>query len=367
MRGQWIGKYSGSTEGTLIINIDETSENFIGVAFLRPSDKNLPSSAAYFSTKDKSLKQKVIAFVEPVDPRNGLPGTWADIKDLYGENIVHSKNAEVSMELRNGKLVIGATTDIGVQFSSKIDAPRDTDDSRIPGDEMSWSEFKSRLASLSKSKFLFRGQQKPWRLRTSFHRRGRYHMSHFIQQDVKQLHRRLSAITSHYFNLSVGDENGAFFNLVQHHGYPTPLLDWSHSPYVAAFFAFRNYPIRHEGDDKVRIYVFNERAWRHHYDQVQNLDPAFLHLSIMEFIAIDNPRLVPQQSVTTVTNIDDIEAYVQKCEINKGLRFLEAIDIPARDRDEAMRDLRFMGITAGSMFPSIDGMCEELRERNFDR
>ena len=42
------------------------------------------------------------------------------------------------------------------------------------------------------------------------------------------------------------------------------------------------------------------------------------------------------------------------------------LDIPAKDREAAMRDLRFMGITAGSMFPSIDGVCEELRECNFE-
>lgn len=33
---------------------------------------------------------------------------------------------------------------------------------------------------------------------------------------------------------------------------------------------------------------------------------------------------------------------------------------------EVMRELSYMGITAGSRFPGHDGACEELRERNFD-
>jgi hypothetical protein len=184
---------------------------------------------------------------------------------------------------------------------------------------------------------------------------------------VRQLHQRLSAITSHFFDLTVPDQNGAFFNLLQHHGYPTPLLDWSHSPYVAAFFAFRDRPIGYSENEFVRIYKFNNQEWQKRYQQIQNLDPPFPHLSVMEFIAIDNPRLVPQQAVTTVTNIHDIEAYILEKEAEIGVRILEAIDIPASERELAMHDLRFMGITAGSMFPGIDGVCEDLRERNFDQ
>ena len=87
----------------------------------------------------------------------------------------------------------------------------------------------------------------------------------------------------------------------------------------------------------------------------------------MEFIAIDNPRMVPQQALTTVTNIDDVESYLQTKQKKLDSNLLIAIDIPAKDREEAMRDLRFMGITAGSMFPSIDGVCEELKEINFEQ
>ena len=114
------------------------------------------------------------------------------------------------------------------------------------------------------------------------------------------------------------------------------------------------------------IYIFDNKEWQQRYPQIQNADPSFPHLSVISFIAINNPRLVPQQSVTTLTNIDDIEEYLLEKEAESGIKYLQAIDIPASEREKAMSDLRFMGITAGSMFPSIDGVCEELKERNFE-
>jgi len=36
-----------------------------------------------------------------------------------------------------------------------------------------------------------------------------------------------------------------------------------------------------------------------------------------------------------------------------------------RERDHVIRELRLMGITQGSLFPGLDGACEELRERFF--
>ena len=96
------------------------------------------------------------------------------------------------------------------------------------------------------------------------------------------------------------------------------------------------------------------------------LNVAGLHLSIMEFLAIENERLIPQQAVTTVTNIDDIESYIEEKEAQRKCSYLTAIDIPVSERNRVMHELSFMGITAGSMFPGLDGACEELRERMFD-
>ena len=366
MKGQWIGSYQGSVDGSLMVNIDEVDDHFEIVAHINPFDEKIAGSVAYLSTQNKLSEQVTDAVICPFDRGTGFHYPWDEFKLRYPKE-THSKSAKVTLKIIGDKLHIDAISDIDVTLSSELTKPSEKDQSKILGEKMSWSQFKNHVSKMSNSKSLFRGQKEPWRLQTSFHRHGRYRINEFIKNDVKQLHQRLSAITSHYFNLSDSDQNGSLINLLQHHGYPTPLLDWSYSPYVSAFFAFRDWPIKYNGEEYARIYIFDNAAWRKRYPQFSNLNPQHPHLSVMDFIAINNPRLVPQQAVTTLTNLADIEAYVLDREHETGIQYLKAIDIPAKERDEAMSELRFMGITAASMFPGIDGVCEELRERNFDK
>ncbi len=74
---------------------------------------------------------------------------------------------------------------------------------------------------------------------------------------------------------------------------------------------------------------------------------------------------MPQQALSTLTNIDDIETYVRHMETITGESFLEAIDLPANQRKRVMDGLSIMGITAGTLFSGLDGTCEELRGRYF--
>lgn len=366
MKGQWIGRYDGSVEGHIMINIDDMSDHYSCVAYLNPDNKDIPSTVVHLNTKDKNNKQEVTAFLNPVDPRNNRECTWEEIENLFAENIVHSKDATVKLQHSKEKLEIDAESDIGVVFKSVIIKPEEGETSKTKSTEMTWNEFKTHISTLSKKNYLFRGQEKPWPLKTSFHRQGRYKINQFIENDIKQLHRYLSSKTSHFFDLNIPEQNGAFYSLVQHHGYPTPLLDWTYSPYVAAFFAFKNRPKNQKKNECVRIFYLDSDLYHRNYPRILNIDPPFPHLSVMEFIALDNDRLIPQQAATTVTNIDDIERNITEKEFESKAKYLYAIDIPVSERKEAMQELSYMGITAGSMFPGIDGVCEDIRERNFN-
>ena len=115
----------------------------------------------------------------------------------------------------------------------------------------------------------------------------------------------------------------------------------------------------------MRILVFDQARWKLDWNQLFVLAPASPHFSVAEFIAIENERMIPQQAVSTVTNIDDIEPYIKSKE-SEEKTYLWAIDLPVSERKKVVNELGYMGITAGSLFPGLDGACEELKERNFE-
>jgi hypothetical protein len=371
MKGQWLGDYNNEnpkiySSGKITLNIDELDTKYRGIINLVPNNpKEVPISVGYFETLDKNFEQTVNIKTSPIDLMTLLESSWDKLKSMYSEETTFSENIVVHLIYKNNTLKINASTLEGVRVSTILEQPNHTEKSRLTGTVMSWDCFKTYVSELNKDTYLFRGQKKPWKLQSSFHRRNRYCLDIFLNIDVQKLHKRLSALTHHFFDLNTPDQNGAFMNLLQHHGYPTPLLDWSHSPYVSAFFAFRDWPIGYDGKDKIRIYIFNNKSWQEKYTQYQVLNPPFPHLSVMDFISINNPRVVPQQAITTVSNISDIEHYLLNKNKENCIEFIEAIDIPANEREKAMIDLRYMGITAGSMFPGIDGACEELKEKYF--
>jgi len=378
MNGQWIGKYEGfsagpepiKVTGLAIINVDDRVDHYSGVAYFNDFNPQFLSTASFFKSKNKdnkfTLKENPIL---PINPESGEIDSWINFKRIYGD-VKYSSYADVDGEWNENELTVKWKTELGAVGScTLIKNSTDKPSDYIPK-ILDWDSFKQDVSNLENKRFIFRGQNKLLRLRTNFHRTRRAELNRFINEDIKTLHRVLSARTRHIFNLNVPDENGAFFNLAQHHGYPTPLLDWTYSPYVAAFFAYRGISnedsLKANESDRVRIFVFDQDKWKNDSRQSVLLATSFPHLSIMEFMAIDNERVIPQQAVSTVTNIDDIESFIRVNEDRTNNKYLYLIDLPIRERTRILRELSYMGITAGSLFPGLDGACEELREKFFE-
>jgi len=371
MNGQWLGRYSGSNSGTLFINLDDMGTHYAGNVFAYDDNAAMPHTYAYIRTPDKRSSCHLCLDLSPVHPNTGDPSTWDHLASLFAPNIAFPKRAEVDLESDEAAVKIRWKTDIGTFGSADIPKTRagePTEYEPLPEID-NWEKFKSFVNNLDHRRYIFRGQKIPLRLRTSFHRTGRADLMRFLAEDIPTLHRHLSQRTTHIFNLTIAEQNGAFFNLVQHHGYPTPLLDWTYSPYVGAFFAYQHVKnseaAKAHSDDKIRIFMFDQKQWRSVFPQFPKVTGCQPHFSIMEFIAIDNERLIPQQSISSVTNLDDVETYIHTKE-SPDRRYLQVIDLPLSERPRVMRELSVMGITAGSLFPGLDGACEELKERFFE-
>lgn len=369
LNGQWIGDYADQASGRVIVDFDDVGSHYDGYAYVKPARAGtLPSFVQLKVPKGSTEFHLTDVTVFAVNPTTAQPDFSGAIRQQY-PGITFPSKVAVHGRWNAEQLSVEWNTDQGITGAAVLPRGRGCAASNLIAKTLTWNDFKNAMGRLEGQRFLFRGQEQPWRLRTAFHRAGRANLFRFRNVDVPALHRYLSARTRHVFDLSEAHELGSFINLAQHHGYPTPLLDWTYSPYVAAFFAFRKINsqrlVAAKSAEVVRIFQFDQQLWRETFRQILSFFSSGEHVSVLEPLAIDNERLIPQQSAVSVTNVDDIETYISRCESNTGKCYLEAIDIPISERDSVINELRFMGITAGSMFPGLDGACEELRQQFF--
>lgn len=367
MSGQWIGNFTGTNKGRALVELDDRGDHLEGRAYAFSDDPQLPSLVAWVRTPNKNDKFDLDLIVQPII--NGRMEDWDQIKGNF-PNVTLSPHLKTSWELSGDDLKLAWTTPIGTNGNAQLlRLPASDPSSRTPiADVKSWPQFREFVASLEPRRFVFRGQQSSnWKLVTAFHRHGRYDLMRFVQDDIPQLHGHLTGLTAHRFYIENDVENAAFHSLAQHHGYPTPLLDWTHSPYIAAFFAFRGIRKADQSAERfVRVFVFDLQEWQNDHTRVQMLTLTPPHLTFLKALALNNPRMIPQQALSSITNLNDIEHFINWEERQRSKPYLRVIDLPTTERSQVMQELAMMGITAGSLFPGLDGACEQMKEQHFD-
>jgi hypothetical protein len=366
LAGQWIAQYSGSNSGTLVIELDDVGDHYEGTACAW-DDKVGINTLISIRTPSKEPTQSLKSV--PLRPMNNL-GIFlqsADLEHLKSANgLQFPDTVDIDFDSDGVGLSVKWETPIGTSGSAVASVSRTRSglpSTLIPLPIEDWEVFKSYVNSLERRRYIYRGQgNSEWQLQTSFHRSGRSSLDKYIISDVNELHTLLSSMTKYQFDLNNSMQYAAFISLAQHHGYPTPLLDWSWSPYVAAFFAMRN--VRHvENNSKVRIYKFDCREWNLKTWHADKIFPFKPNVTVLNPLKFENTRSLPQQAISTMSNVDDIESHIQLVEKARGVTFLEAVDLRASQRDHIIGELALMGITAGSLFPGLEELAKASRSR----
>jgi hypothetical protein len=257
-----------------------------------------------------------------------------------------------------------------------------------------WGAFECELLELrqefgrSPSELLFRGQNdSKYLLTTTLERAGceRMRLKDYYQLVASQIRPAVETFTGVIWDVpqySVELETSFYdrelFSLrkfpsvelyrymvyLRHHGFPSPLLDWSYSPYVAAFFAFRDQTAE---PNKRSIYVYCEAPKGFKGGAVG--EPAMRPIG--PYVR-SHRRHFRQQSNYTICCAfgSDLGWYFYPHDPVFGSRdkqdFLWKFNLPSTERTKVLRLLNDYNLNAFSLFDSEEALLETmwLRERD---
>lgn len=232
--------------------------------------------------------------------------------------------------------------------------------------ECSWVQFKQAIGNqiIIDKRFIYRGHcDSSWALKTSLHRTGQWKtpddIKFYMEHIVPLVHESVAAWEGRKRNLADQFELAQFLAYLQHYGFPTPLLDWTYSPFIAAYFAFEGINHFEPQCDHVAVYAFDKDLWLRIYKQSHDYNDKDVHVSVLEPSFVGNPKQFLQQGVFMYTNLEDIESHINQHQKN-GTIFLQKYRMYCSERSSALRELRLMNITAMQLAPSIDSVCKKV-------
>lgn len=252
-----------------------------------------------------------------------------------------------------------------------------------------WKQFNQHIERFHEKGWVYRGQNsEQWLLESSLYRECKAINSDIDNKSCVKIEKKMKKeFKSSYklystFQISEPknddymeewlEERLATFSVMQHYGSPTRFLDWTHSPFIASFFAldgatnrFCVYALNLEKIDKFNkaISIDDHQRNRIFYDTRSPIKPFLYPYHAIE----QNHRLRIQQGLFLVPSLINVtfDYILKEYGIENGLLDEEETAVKLIfDND----DLKYwwskliqMNITHETIYPGLEGFCKSLK------
>lgn len=266
----------------------------------------------------------------------------------------------------------------------------------------SWSEFKSTIDDIRRkygyhefsvegdetrrfnNTILFRGQQNAsWKLETTLERKTneKFSVLHYltlVSKSVNELESYMGAkwnIPDYPVLVGEIEKKQSEFSpylpcydyliYLRHHGYPSPLLDWTESPYIAAYFAMCETPL----EENVAVYAYIETP-----EGLKSMETDKAQISLQgPFVSTDKRHFAQKAWYTVASRWENASAQHIFCSHHdvfdnpeNDQDILIKITIPTIDRKLALKELNDYNINHFTLFQSEDALIKALSMKDFD-
>lgn len=251
-----------------------------------------------------------------------------------------------------------------------------------------WEEFEEYISQLNDKvskhikgeghfnfEYLFRGQPNSnWDLKTTLERfTGKLLLLEEYDKILRKIKPQVEALTGQTWEeipsfidyigkerlIPPGPPPGLAYQVyLRHHGFPSPLLDWTTSPHIAAYFAFRDIVSE---TANASIYVFCE-----HPKGLKSRTSNKSNISGIGPRVLSHPRHDKQKSQYTICTkyCDSKHSYARYedvfAESREDQDRLLKFDIPISERNKILHKLEQHNINAFSLFGSEESLMETL-------